>query len=462
VYYGQAYSDQMPTPTKLGYGFDGWYTEQTSGTKITAATTCKLTADQTLYAHWKAKKYMVSFDANGGTCEWSAKEYTYNQKLGELPTPTRKGYSFNGWFTDKNGGSMITDETVMTYTSNVTIYAHWTPVFVKVTFDPNGGTCSTESKELQYELAYGSLPTPSYPEHEFTGWFSEKQGGNQVTNDSIVEIENDFTLYAQWKSIVFSVSFNSNGGECGTASKRVTYGKAYGSLPTPTNKGYIFDGWYTEITDGKHVNESDIFALSENTTLYAHWIARTFTVTFDPAGGICHSNSKVVTYGETYGNLPTPTRTGYYFADWRDKTSENLITNDTIVNLEKDTTLVALWNPNEYTVTFDANGGTCEMRSMTVKYGQAYSAKMPIPARADCDFDGWYTSVSGGTKIVATTKYEFVSNQTLYAHWKAKKEIIDYGNCGNNLSWSLNENGTLTLYGTGYMSKLDLGGIHAR
>lgn len=122
------YSGLPMTASKTGYTFDGWYTAASGGTKITAATKVTVTSNQTLYAHWKANTYTVTFDATGGEASEASKSVTYDSTYGTLPTPTRGGYIFNGWYTAASGGTKITADTKVTITANQTLYAQWTPL----------------------------------------------------------------------------------------------------------------------------------------------------------------------------------------------------------------------------------------------------------------------------------------------------------------------------------------------
>ena len=76
-------------------------------------------------AQWKANDYTTTFDANGGSVSQTSKTVTYNSTYGTLPTPTRDGYTFQGWYTAKTGGTKVTSSTVVTSTSNHTLYARW-------------------------------------------------------------------------------------------------------------------------------------------------------------------------------------------------------------------------------------------------------------------------------------------------------------------------------------------------
>ena len=122
--YSRKASVTLGTPTKTGYNFSKWQItagdSTLSGNKLTIGTT-----DTTIKAIYTAKKYTVTYNANGGTVSGTSKSVTYNAKYGTLPTPKRAGYSFLGWYTAKTGGSKITETTIVKITSNQTIYAQW-------------------------------------------------------------------------------------------------------------------------------------------------------------------------------------------------------------------------------------------------------------------------------------------------------------------------------------------------
>ena len=123
----------LPTPNRTGYSFDGWYTKETGGTKVTETTTVGKDPPTTLYAHWTANQYLVYFDANHGefiTANGSVKKkqstVTYGSKYNSMPTPTRTGgYKFAGWYTEPTGGTEITSDTTVTTAKTHILYAHW-------------------------------------------------------------------------------------------------------------------------------------------------------------------------------------------------------------------------------------------------------------------------------------------------------------------------------------------------
>ena len=124
----------LPTPTRTGYSFDGWYTKETGGTKVTETTTVGTNPPTKLYAHWIANKYLVVFDANRGefitaggeSVKTKQSTVTYGSKYNSMPTPTRTGgYKFAGWYTESTGGTKITSDTTVTTAKTHILYAHW-------------------------------------------------------------------------------------------------------------------------------------------------------------------------------------------------------------------------------------------------------------------------------------------------------------------------------------------------
>ena len=143
----------LPTPTRTGYDFDGWYTKEIGGTKVTETTTVGTNPPTKLYAHWIAKKYLVTFDANGGWINTASGQVktkndtvTYGSKYNSLPDASRKGgYTFDGWYTDQTNGTKVESDTTVTTTKNHILYAHWhltpaqAPYDVELTMNPTTG-----------------------------------------------------------------------------------------------------------------------------------------------------------------------------------------------------------------------------------------------------------------------------------------------------------------------------------
>ena len=144
-------------PKKDHYSFLGWYTDEDCTTEFNFDT--PITSDTTLYAKWKLNEFNVSFNANGGNVSQTAKEVIYGEVYGTLPTPSRTGYSFNGWYTSATGGTKIAADTTVSAASDHTLYAQWTLNTYKVSWsNVTGVTISVKRTESPYANAQiGSL-----------------------------------------------------------------------------------------------------------------------------------------------------------------------------------------------------------------------------------------------------------------------------------------------------------------
>ena len=427
----------LPKATRTGYDFDGWFTAKTGGDKILWNTTVSTPNDHTLYAHWTAKSFTVTFDKNGGnTPSPSTKSVTYDSTYGDLAICTRTGYTFAGWYTAASGGTKVEATTKVEITANQTLYAHWTVNSFTVTFDANGGNApSSGSKSVTYGSTYGTLATCTRTGYAFDGWYTAASGGTKVEATTKVAITANQTLYAHWTVKSFTVTFDKNGGNTPSlSSKSVTYDSTYGDLASCTRTGYTFDGWYTAASGGSKVEATTKVAITDNQTLYAHWTAEKFTVTFDANGGNTPSpTTKSVTYDSMYDDLASCSRTGYTFNGWFTAASGGTeVKATTKVAITANQTLYAHWTAKSFTVTLDANGGsTPSPSSKSVTYDSTYGA-LSNSTRTGYTFDGWYTAASGGSKIETTTKVTITANQTLYAHWTAQTFKITFDENGGN------------------------------
>ena len=394
VTYGQAYG-ALPVPTRSGYAFTGWYTTSTGGSLVTSSTVFTGSSNQTLYAHWTrtGQTYTVTFNVNGGnslTSSERTKTVTYGEAYGALPVPTRSNYTFLGWYDGTGTSARLVDEyTTVTENSNHTLYAHWAGgsySIPTVVTRPAGNVTDTSADLIGYITDDGGRSVTLF------GW--ELENLNTVVKPTMYKKElTSYSLYTdysgtpknlepgtryryrawaqnslgmgfgEWQSFVTSgggaynctVTFNVNGGDSLPSSERtktVTFGQAYGTLPVPTRSGYVFDGWYTASSAGSLVTENTTVSNSSNHTLYAHWTqasSKTVTVTFNVnGGGTVSPATKTATYGQTYGDLPTPVREGFEFAGWyTGAASGTLVTSNTNVTNASNHTLYARWNPAE-------------------------------------------------------------------------------------------------------------------
>lgn len=304
---------------RAGYNFIGWGTSAGATTPSFAdqeevSNLCDTDgAEYRLYAVWSGKQVPLTVDLNYDAEERTSTRtcvvgynynYIYNESTGKavfssLPDPVRTGYLFQGWFSEPEGGTEITNQYKFADDSPMTIYAHWTKA-VTVTFDPNGGSCYTKTKQIPAGSSYGTLPTATLSGKYFEGWFTAPEGGSQVDRDTV--FESDITLYAHFRNYQYIIKFSANGGEGSMESMTCEYGVDY-TLPVCAFKrdGYVFKGWNTSTysstvtyQDGAVINRAAGYYTTDGSTytLYAVWEQTVFGKAFDaiaaklPDGGI--------------------------------------------------------------------------------------------------------------------------------------------------------------------------------
>ncbi|MGN1085351.1 MAG: InlB B-repeat-containing protein, partial [Lachnospiraceae bacterium] len=432
VLFGGTYGE-LPELERTGYTFNGWTKTKDSTLKITEATVVNTRTAHDIYASWVAKQYQVSFYANGGSSTASSKTVAYGSAFGTLPTATRSGYAFEGWYTEKEGGKKVTSSSIVDVADNIKLYAHWKKGVYQITFNANAGTAGTCAKEVFAEEMYGAFPGAERRGYDFTGWYTKRTEGERVDEADKVGLTGNQTLYAQWKVRTPNVLFYADGGNLDTAIKTVRYGEAYGTLPAPTLENYTFEGWYTKPEGGEKVTDTSIVSVDGTHTLYARWIPLTVTVTFDPAEGSVAVSQKEVAYETNYGELPFPEREGYCFAGWyTEKQGGKHVTDKTAVRETTNHTLYAHWEKVKSVILFYANGGTVDIQEKEGITGEPYG-ELPSAERNGYIFLGWYTQKEGGAKVEATDCVPEVGSITLYAHWQSEKLTVTFDAMGGSI-----------------------------
>jgi uncharacterized repeat protein (TIGR02543 family) len=420
------------------YKFKGWNTEADgSGERYKDAATIKNLADENdaevvLYAQWSEVGYTISFDANGGDVDTPSMEFAY--KYSNLPTPTREGYNFKGWYSAKKGGTKVTNGKALITMKDHTLYAQWTAIKYTIAFDANGGTGKMGKKSCVYDKVY-KLSKNSFKAPEgrlFDGWNTKSDGsGEAIANGASVKnlVSTDketITLYAQWKLLQYEVTLDANGGTCEVTSLVVP--ARYNNLPTPEKEGYIFKGWYSARKGGKKAANDKLVVVKKDHTLYARWTPVKYTVSFDSNGGTGKMSKKNFTYDKasklTKNRFKNP---GYAFVEWNtnaDGTGTAYANAASVQNLTTENKgnviFYAQWAPVFYTVTFESNGGSA-VEPQVIGYDFekkcfAYAVRPADPVREGYTFAGWYSNKK------LSSKYNFnksvKKNITLYAKWK--------------------------------------------
>ena len=447
--------------TKTGYTFMGWarsstgevtYEDEESVSNLTS----EFVPMVTLYAKWTPNSYTVNYDPNGGTGTTDSSSHTYDEaKTLTANGFTRVGYTFAGWATSKGGAAVYEDEKSVSNLASgngavVTLYAAWTPHTYTIIYNANGGTGSTDSSSHTYDEAK-TLTANGFARtgYTFAGWATSKAGDVVYTDGKSVlnlasEDDATVTLFATWTPHTYTVSYDDNGGTGSTAPSTHTYDETKTLTPSSfTRTGYTFAGWATE-ADGTaiYTDEDNVLNLASDdgatVTLYAVWTPNPYTISYNANGGTGSTASSRHTYDEAKKLTANSfTRTGYTFAGWAASTAGEIVYRDeeSVLNLASEdgatVTLYAVWTPHNYTVKYDANGGT----GSTAPSGHTYDEEKTLTingfAKTGYTFAGWANDASGtviysdGQSVSNLTPEDGVS-VSLYAVWTANIYTVNY------------------------------------
>ena len=358
----QDYGTQIAAPanpTRKGYTFKGWDKEIPE----------TMPAENiTVKAQWEINQYTITFDTNGGS-EIAPITQDYGTEITAPDNPTRKGYTFKGW--DKEIPKTMPAE-------NITLKAQWEINQYTITFDTNGGSEIAPITQ-DYGTEITAPDNPTRKGYTFKGWNKEIPETMPAEN---------MTVKAQWEINQYTIAFDTNGGS-EIAPITQDYGTEITAPDNPTRKGYTFKGWDKEIPETMP---------AENMTVKAQWEINQYTIAFDTNGG-----SEIAPITQDYGTEITapdnPTRKGYTFKGWDKEIPETMPA--------ENITVKAQWKINQYTITFDTNGGS-EIAPITQDYGTEITAP-DNPTRKGYTFKGW------DKEIPKTMPAE---NITITARWK--------------------------------------------
>ena len=291
---------------------------------------------------------------------------------------TRAGYTQVGWSTVDGGEKVYGFEDIYTKNEALTLYPVWNTNKYTITFDTNGGSEIAPITQ-DYGTEITAPDNPTRKGYTFKGW--DKEIPETMPAENI-------TVKAQWEINQYTITFDTNGGS-EIAPITQDYGTEITAPDNPTRKGYTFKGWDKEIPETMP---------AENITVKAQWEVNQYTITFDTNGG-----SEIAPITQDYGTEITapdnPTRKGYTFKGWDKEIPKTM--------LAENITVKAQWEINQYTITFDTNGGS-EIAPITQDYGTEITAP-DNPTRKGYTFKGWDKEIP---------KAMPAENITITARWK--------------------------------------------
>ena len=305
---------------------------------------------------------------------------------------TRAGYTQVGWSTVDGGEKVYDFKDIYTKNEALTLYPVWNTNKYTITFDTNGGSeIAPITQDYGTEITVPDNPTRKG--YTFKGW--DKEIPETMPAENI-------TVKAQWEINQYTITFDTNGGS-EIAPITQDYGTEITAPDNPTRKGYTFKGWDKEIPEAMP---------AENIKVKAQWEINQYTITFDTNGG-----SEIPPITQNYGTEITapdnPTRKGYTFRGWDKEIPKTMPAENIKVK--------AQWKINQYTITFDTNGGS-EIAPITQDYGTQISAP-DNPTRKGYTFKGW------DKEIPETMPAE---NITVKAQWEINQYTIAFDTNGGS------------------------------
>lgn len=431
---------------RTGYTFTGWGTTETSGVDCpVGAAFSNLTASSNgsinRFAQWTPNIYTVYFHGNGGTASYGSQNVAYDSTYGTLPTATRTGFRFDGWFTEPGGGSQVTSATQFNALSNVTLYAHWTRLSYTVTYVAgNGATCSVSSERVLYDYPVNLGYKASLDGKVFVGWHTN--ANSKVAIPNLQMPAGNVTLYAIYSipisdiQKVYVMSWrvgNEANYRTVEMQRSAIYNLDYEYILSNANIRLDLTGTlqYAVVAQDNAGNVSILYKSSPPPEI-ALYVQKVEHLKWDTAVKDWvqfDTTSEIVLKGVTYtpGFVTPPS--GY-------KTD----TIDAPYVVTADTTKKAYYIPNEYTLYFDPNGGTTTLSSKRISYSDVYG-ELPTAERDGYTFLGWYTKPLDGERKTATSRYMIAGDSTLYAHWKINSHqvIYDYQTNGGTSASKLSQ-----------------------
>ncbi len=453
---------------KTGYSFAGWATTSGGSVAYSNGANYQYMPDSnvTLYAKWNINNYTMTFDANGGNGGTST-SMTYGSAL-TAPTVTRTGYTFTGWspsvpstvpaanttFTaqwsinsyniwfDEAGGSAVSDiyqqyGSAVTAPANPTrtgyTFAGWSPAVPStmpanntncvaqwnigqytVSFESNGGSAVSPITQ-NYNTSVSEPTAPTKTGNTFQGWYYDPGLTTAVTWPYTMGASSA-TFYAKWSVNSYYITFDANGGNGGW-SQSMQYGAAI-TAPTVTRTGYDFGGWSPSVPSTVPVGGGEYVA---------QWTPKQYTVSFESNGG---STVSPITqnYGTSVAEPAAPSKTGSTFIGWCSDTGLTTPVSWPYTLGAVSVTFYAKWSVNNYTITFDANGGSGGTSS-SMQYGAALSA--PTVVRTGYTFNGWDPSVPSTVPA---------ANSTYTAQWTINQYTITFHTNGGEAVAPITQN----------------------
>ena len=352
----------LPTPTRTGYTFLGWSGSNGLKPQLEVVIRKGSVGNKTYKANWVSNAYKVSLNANGGVVEEDYIMISYNSLYGTIPSPTKEGYTFEGWYYND---TLITEDSLQNKEFDHELVAKWKVINYGISYELNGGTASSLVNIYNIETETFNLPIPTKKGYKFLGW----TGSNGTTPSTSVSITKgsigDKSYTANWEIINYNISYDLGGGSASSLTKTYNVESNTFTLPTPTRTGYTFLGWTGSNGTTPSTSVSITKGSTGNKSYTANWKVIQYDITYNLAGGSASPLQTSYNVESNSFTLPTPSRTGYTFTGW---SGTGLSSSSKNVTVSKGSTgnrsYTANWTVNYYTVNYYVSGSLWATRSV--------------------------------------------------------------------------------------------------
>lgn len=398
--------------SKEGHEFGGWYLDSSCEKKVEFP--YDVESNIIIYAKWIPNEYTVSFEVNGGSAI-SSMAVEHGKPVSLPENPTREGYEFLGWYLESSLNTLYTNQAIA---SNTTLFAKWNKVVeapvvekVVVTFDVDG---AKTTNEIDINTKVSKPNNPTKEGYTFVGWLFE---GSLFDFNTL--IDGNITLIAAWQINTYTITFDVDSTKTTVSAD---YNTKVSKPENPYKEGHTFKCW---LLNGVEYDFDT--PIKSNITLVASFEINIYKVTFNVEGSETTIN---VNYNELATKPTDPEKEGYTFTDW--------ILNEEVFDfntpIKNDIILVASFEINKYTVTFDIDGTTT---TQEVEHAQK-ATKPSDPVKEGFNFVYW--SVDG-------EEYDFdtqvTSDLTLVALFSYKPYIVTFDVNGNTYTNEVEQGNTL-------------------
>ena len=363
----------------------------------------------------------VTFDPQGGSPTPDSQQVEKG-KVATNPTkqPTKDGYIFTGWYTEKECKNKYDFSTAVE--KDITLYAGWEAIPYTVTFDPQGGSPTPDSQQVEKGKVATEPSNPRKNGYTFTGWYTEKECKNKYNFSTAVE--DNKTLYAGWEAIQYNITYVLNGGNNDSRNPSTYTKEDTVTFKSPTKENSTFLGWY-ENADFSGNPIGSISNRTGNITLYAKWKTNEAENAKYKTEYYTEENGKYILRdtSEGEGKVGTSvTAVRKTFDGYEENTTYNERKATGTVKADGSLVLKLYYDKKQYKVTFDAQGGEeakkGDLDDQTVKYNDK-ATKPTNPTKDGYEFEYWYYKKDG-----KEVQYNFddpvTDNVELIAKWKTK------------------------------------------